>query len=94
MLNKQNISHLAELSRLRLTDTEALSLGKDLEGILDYVNQLADAKIDNLPDPSSGLSQNVVRDDAIPITNKTLAESIIENFPSKDGRNLKIPPVF
>ena len=94
MLDKKNIDHLAELSRLRLTDEESLALGKDLEGILDYVNQLAETKIENLPDPSSGLTQNVVREDSNPIVNSPLSEEIIQSFPTKNWRNLKIPPVF
>jgi aspartyl-tRNA(Asn)/glutamyl-tRNA(Gln) amidotransferase subunit C len=94
MLDKKNIDHLAELARLRLTDEESLALGKDLEGILNYVNQLAETKIENLPDPSSGLTQNVVREDGNPIINSPLNEEIIQHFPTKDGRNLKIPPVF
>ena len=94
MLDKRNIDHLAELARLRLTDEENSILGNDLEGILNYVNQLAEAKIDDLPDASSGLIQNVVREDSNPIVDSSLSEAIIKHFPSQEGRNLKIPPVF
>lgn len=94
MLDKRNIDHLAELARLRLTDEENLVLGNDLEGILNYVNQLAEAKIDNLPDASSGLIQNVAREDIDPVIDSSLSKAIINHFPNQEGRNLKIPPVF
>ena len=94
MLDKKEINHLAELARLSLTDTENEALQKDLSGILDYVDQLANAKIESLPEALMGLNQNQVRLDSEPIVNDTLANSIIEHFPQKDGRSLKIPPVF
>ena len=94
MLDKKEINHLADLARLNLTEVENESLQKDLDGILTYVNQLADAKVNNLPDIAIGLSENATREDGEPIINSSLAQSIIEQFPQKDGRNLKIPPVF
>ncbi|HPS28460.1 MAG TPA: Asp-tRNA(Asn)/Glu-tRNA(Gln) amidotransferase subunit GatC [Candidatus Paceibacterota bacterium] len=94
MLDKQEINHLADLARLNLTETENESLQKDLDGILNYVNQLAEAKIDDLPDASIGLSENAVREDDNPVINSSLAQNIVEQFPQKEGRSLKIPPVF
>ena len=94
MLDKKEINHLADLARLSLSEVENELLQKDLEGILGYVNQLAEAKIDNLPDASIGLSLNVVREDGNPVVNKDIAQDIISQFPQKEGRNLKIPPVF
>lgn len=94
MLDKKEINHLADLARLSLSEVENESLQKDLEGILGYVNQLAEAKIDNLPDASIGLSLNEVREDGNPVVNKDIAQDIISQFPQKEGRNLKIPPVF
>ncbi len=94
MLDKKEIDHLADLARLSLTDAENESLQKDLEEILNYVNQLTKAKIDNLPDASVGLSQNQVRKDSEPLVDEELADAIIKRFPQKDRRSLKIPPVF
>ncbi|HPR91178.1 MAG TPA: Asp-tRNA(Asn)/Glu-tRNA(Gln) amidotransferase subunit GatC [Candidatus Paceibacterota bacterium] len=94
MLDKKEINHLADLARLSLSEVENESLQRDLEGILGYVNQLAEAKIDNLPDASIGLSLNEVREDGNPVVNKDIAQDIISQFPQKEGRNLKIPPVF
>lgn len=94
MLDKKEINHLAELARLSLTDTENGALQKDLSGILDYVNQLAEAKIESLPETSIGLNQNQIRLDSEPIVDDISANFIIEHFPQKDGRSLKIPPVF
>lgn len=94
MLDKKEIDHLADLARLSLTDTENESLQKDLEEILNYVNQLTKAKIDNLPDASVGLSQNQIRKDNEPLVDEELADAIIKRFPQKDRRSLKIPPVF
>jgi len=94
MLDKKEINHLAELARLNLRETESDSLEKDLDGILSYVNQLAEAEINDLPDASVGLSENEVREDGDPVIDSNLAQSIIEQFPQKEGRSLKIPPVF
>jgi len=94
MLDKKEINHLAELARLNLTETENEALQKDLSGILDYVNQLAEAKIESLPESLIGLNQNQVRLDTEPVVDDSLADSMIEHFPQKDGRSLKIPPVF
>jgi len=94
MLDKKEINHLADLARLNLTDAENESLQKDLDGILKYVDQLAEAKLNDLPDTAIGLSENEVREDGNPITNSDIAQNIVEQFPQKEGRSLKIPPVF
>ena len=43
MLSKEEIQHLAELARIKLSDKEKEGLKKDLSSILDYINKLNEA---------------------------------------------------
>ncbi|MFA4990702.1 MAG: Asp-tRNA(Asn)/Glu-tRNA(Gln) amidotransferase subunit GatC, partial [Candidatus Paceibacterota bacterium] len=40
LINEKTIDYLSELSRIKLTDSEKKKLEKDLNAIINYVNQL------------------------------------------------------
>ena len=45
-MNKEVILNLANLSRLRLSDEETENFSKQIESILDFVNQINEVKIE------------------------------------------------
>ncbi len=60
------INHLLELARLEIHQEEKEKIINDLAKILDYVNQLQEAKTDNLEPMVGGtFSENILRDDEI-----------------------------
>ena len=48
-ITRDNVLHVAKLARLELTDLEVDRMQRDLNGILDYVNQLSELDTTNVP---------------------------------------------
>jgi len=65
-LNKEEIKHIAELSRLKLTPEEEEKFGSELAVILKYIEKLKKVKTDNVEPTAqvSGLS-DVLRSDEV-----------------------------
>ena len=64
MIEREQVLHVARLSRLRLTDDEVDLLGRELSSILDHVDRLAEIDIEGV-EPTSHVVplENVLRDD-------------------------------
>ena len=62
----EEIKHIAELSRLKLSDEETLKLGSDLGSILDYIKTLKEVDTRKVKETAqvSGLS-DVFREDEV-----------------------------
>ncbi len=62
----EEIKHIAELSRLKLSDEEMLKLGSDLGSILDYIKTLKEVDTRKVKETAqvSGLS-DVFREDEV-----------------------------
>jgi len=65
-ITKEEIKHIAELARLKLSDEEISNLGSDLDAILNYIEKLKEVDTNNVEPTSqvSGLS-DVSRPDEI-----------------------------
>ena len=48
-ITRDNVLHVAKLARLELTEAEIDRMQSDLNGILDYVNQLSELDTTNVP---------------------------------------------
>ena len=48
-ITRDNVLHVAKLARLELTETEIDRMQHDLNGILEYVNQLSKLDTTNVP---------------------------------------------
>ena len=98
MLTDKEISHLAELARIKLGGEEKDKLKKDLSSILDYINKLNEVDTDNVEPlyQTAGLI-NSVRDDKDRNEfkmNDTLNEKLIGQAPHKENRFVKVKSVL
>ena len=48
-ITRDNVLHVAKLARLELSETEIDRMQRDLDGILEYVNQLSELDTTNVP---------------------------------------------
>ncbi len=63
-LSREQVLHIAELARLKLTDQETDLFVEQLSAILDYAQQLNDLDTDAIPPTAQVLSlHNVMRED-------------------------------
>lgn len=48
-ITRDNVLHVAKLARLELSETEIDRMQRDLDGILEYVNQLSELDTSDVP---------------------------------------------
>lgn len=95
MFSQQEVEHIAELSRLKLTASEVKRMQKDLAAILDYIallNELQVEKVEAMFYPSQ--TKNITREDkAIPQTKETV-ENMLKQAPESDNGFVKVKEVL
>jgi len=92
MLDEKEVKKVAELARLKLKSQEVQKLRKDLAKILDYIEKLKELDVSKVKPTSHSVELfNVERKDK---TKSQPAEKLIELFPEKKDRFLKVKSVF
>ncbi len=87
MIGKDDIRHLASLSRVSISEEEAASFEKEIEPVLEYVSKV---KALNLPEGAGAqdyFPKNILREDGEPrVTAEEDRSVILDNAPrSQDG---------
>jgi aspartyl-tRNA(Asn)/glutamyl-tRNA(Gln) amidotransferase subunit C len=92
-LTLEEVEHIAELARLRLTDEEKARYREQLSAILDYFAQLQELDTADIPPTSSVLPpRSVLREDQ---SRPGLdLNELLHNAPEADNRQFRIPPVL
>lgn len=60
MITKKDVEHIGHLARIELTGEEVEKLKKDLDGILDFVNQLGEIDTSAVLPLAGGLSDGLL----------------------------------
>ena len=87
----KDIENLAELAKIELSDNEKESLLKDLDGILDYVKQVSEVKIEDTKIEYK--NKNIWRED---LTDNSifLRDLILKQFPDSQDNFLKVKKIL
>ena len=95
MFQKEKLEYLKNLSRLEIPENEEERLLNDLEKILKHVEELKEINTDNVEPMSGGaFSKNILREDIPQPIFESVKDNLLKQFPEKEKRFLKIPPVF
>ena len=91
-IDKNTINKIARLSRIKLDDKESEDYIKDLNSILDWVEQLNEVNTENIQ-PLSNISSSVLpkREDTSKDVNSS--DEILENAPDKLEGFFAVPKV-
>jgi|TARA_B100001758_G_scaffold43358_1_gene34477 aspartyl-tRNA(Asn)/glutamyl-tRNA(Gln) amidotransferase subunit C len=91
--DKKSLLKLGKLARISISDDKLNNLSKDLNSILEFVDQLKEIKTDQVDPTSNSLYQKLeVRDDKVDTKNS--AEDILENAPEKEMDFFVVPKVI
>ena len=91
--DKKSLLKLGKLARISISDDKLNNLSKDLNSILEFVDQLKEIKTDQVDPTSNSLNQKLeVRDDKV--ENKNSTEDVLENAPEKEMNFFVIPKVI
>jgi aspartyl-tRNA(Asn)/glutamyl-tRNA(Gln) amidotransferase subunit C len=92
-LTFEQVQHIANLSRLELTDEEIVCYREQLSAILDYFQRLRGIDTGNIPPTASGFNlQSELRvDQSYPGLE---LQDLLRNAPDIDENQFRVPPVF
>ena len=91
--DKKSLLKLGKLARISISDDKLNNLSKDLNSILEFVDQLKEIKTNQVDPTSNSLNQKLeVRDDKVDTKNS--AEDILENAPEKEMDFFVVPKVI
>ncbi len=93
MIEKNDIEHIAELSRINLTAEEKEKFQKDIDEILSYVEKLKQLNLDDI-EPMSHLigKDSTLREDYSEDSDSR--DAIINLFPEKEKKFLKVKSIL
>jgi len=92
-LSIQEVEHIANLARLKLTEAERHQYAAQLSDILDYAARLDELDTDHIP-PTASVLQKTLRlreDEAGPCLSQ---EDVLRNAPDTQDGQFKVPPVM
>ena len=91
--DKKSLLKLGKLARISISDDKLNNLSKDLNSILEFVDQLKEIKTDQVDPTSNSLNQKLeVRDDKV--ENKNSTEDVLENAPEIEMNFFVVPKVI
>jgi aspartyl-tRNA(Asn)/glutamyl-tRNA(Gln) amidotransferase subunit C len=92
-VTKQDVSYIAELSRLRFTEPEMEKMTRELNMILHYVEKLNEVDTEGV-EPLSSIhdDSNVFREDIV--TSSLQNVDALKNAPDSQDRFFKVPKVI
>ena len=91
--DKKSLLKLGKLARISISDDKLNNLSKDLNSILEFVDQLKEIRTDQVDPTSNSLNQKLeVRDDKV--ENKNSTEDVLENAPEKEMNFFVVPKVI
>jgi len=92
-LSIEEVEHIANLARLKLSDKEITKYQQQLSSILDYITMLQELDTSSIPPTSSVLpTQCPLREDE---PGKSLSPSeLLKDAPDQAKDQFRVPPVF
>lgn len=94
-MNKDDVAHLATLSRIKVSDEECESLLKDMEAIVSYVSDISDISSgDETKIPEIPPLHNVFRSDVIANEADEFTEVLLGEMPYTEGRHMKVQKIL
>jgi aspartyl-tRNA(Asn)/glutamyl-tRNA(Gln) amidotransferase subunit C len=94
-MTKEEVIHLAKLSRIALTDEEVDSFTTEMSAILDYVSAVQDMVGDDVSGgPAVGPVHNVFRKDEVTNEPDQYTADIMAEMPQTEGRFLVVKKIL
>jgi len=92
-ISSDEVKKVAKLARLQLNESEIQNHAKQLEKILDYINQLEKINTENVPCTTRAIEvANVFRKDEQKSYEST--EDLLDLAPSREDKFFKVPKII
>ncbi len=95
MLTKDQVQHLAKLSRLELSEAEVIKFQGQLSSILAYVDKLKEVDTTGV-EPTAQVTglENIARADEADTLGEQTKVGVLANVPKKKGEYVEVKAVF
>jgi len=93
-MNKDDILRLGELSRIRISDKEAESLGKDIDAVLAYVSVVNEITAEEGMTKKTGAVYNVFREDVVTVEPGSHTEALLAEAPHVRNNRLVVKKIL
>ena len=92
-VDKDTVNKIARLSRIAISEQEAEKMVGELNGILAWVEQLAEVDVTGV-EPMTAVIPNTLRlrDDVV--TDGNMRDKVLANAPAKEGAFFGVPKVI
>ena len=94
MITPEEIKHLATLSRIKITDEDMVSLVKEFDGILGYIDQLKKVDVSTDTEGRVGAVKNVTRDDTARTISASDREALLNEAPDREGDFIAVKKII
>ncbi len=93
MIDREQVRKVAHLARLELSTAEQEMFTMQLNGILDYFEQLSELDVTNIEPTFRAIdASNITRQDVLETHSDR--EAILESAPDRDGEFFKVPQII
>lgn len=93
-MKKEDIEHLATLSRIAVSDEEATALAKDITNILGYVSVIEEITGAHEGKKDVGALYNVMREDGVPHESGIYTDDLLRTVPQRQGQYVKVKKIL
>jgi len=94
MISVTDVEKLAELSRIRLEDSEKQEFTKEIDSILSYIDHIKEATVDMDYTPVPGVLHNIVREDVSETTSQEDRDKILNEAPDREGEFIAVKKII
>jgi aspartyl-tRNA(Asn)/glutamyl-tRNA(Gln) amidotransferase subunit C len=93
-MEKEDILHLANLSRIQISDAEAESFRGEVESVLAYVSAVESITADSGITKKTGPVFNIFREDEVRNKPDEYTEVLLAEAPKRKGRHLQVKKIL
>jgi aspartyl/glutamyl-tRNA(Asn/Gln) amidotransferase C subunit len=94
MISIKEIEKLAELSRIALSTEEKTALQKDMDSILEYVDQIKSVSAAIDTEKKAGAVRNVFREDGEPHKSGIFSDALLAAVPNREGNYIRVKKIL
>ena len=92
-VDTETVKKIARLSRIAIDDAEAEKMVGELNGILEWVEQLGEVDVTGVEPMTAVIANNTrLRDDVV--TDGEVREKVLANAPAREGSFFGVPKVI
>ena len=94
MASADDVQKLASLARLSIPEEKLATFAKEFDGMLAYVGKLDELSLPTSAKRPIPAVRNVMREDGEPHASGLYTETIVEQFPNREGNSLKVKQIL